>query len=294
MGHPSLPAGYPLLEPVEGLAYYFLLPVRLAPVPDMILGSLVVRGPLLLDIYQVRNTVSVNRPETDGCEQGSSEVTQTDVTTELDRPRRGLLIGAAVAAAVIVIGGLIWVLQGDDAPVTQQPATPTEIATAYVEAAASFDTDQYVSYLAEDAELPWPGDLEGMRLYDRLREAQGFKFMLEPCEEVSSSAVGTTVRCPYDYHAFRSDEIGLGPFRGSYFGFLIRDGKILRDIGLPALDEFGAQMWVPFAIWVAESHPDDVTIMWMDSSQTLERISEESIQLWEQHIRSYAQQAGNS
>jgi hypothetical protein len=78
-------------------------------------------------------------------------------------------------------------------------------------------------------------------------EAQGYKQTLISCEELGSSASGTTLRCTFDYHAIRSDEIGLGPYSGSSFLLTVRDGQIVRASKTWAIAEFSPQMWEPFA-----------------------------------------------
>lgn len=206
-----------------------------------------------------------------------------------EKPRRGLLIGFA-AAAVVAIGALILIQTRDAAPVANEPpaGTAAEVATAYLEAYAAFDIDRALSYLATDAQLPWPGDEEGVRLYARLQEGSGFKYILDPpCEERGSGLGGTLLRCNYDFHGLRSDEIGLGPFTGSYFLIRVLDGEIISVSGSIETNDFGAQMWDPFREWVAETHPDDVLIMYTNASQTEERVTEESVALWELRTKEY-------
>jgi hypothetical protein len=53
-------------------------------------------------------------------------------------------------------------------------------------------------------------------------------------------------------------------------------------------------MWEPFAQWVAENHPDDVLVLYADSSQSLEMRTEESIPLWEQRIQEWAVEVGGT
>jgi hypothetical protein len=205
-----------------------------------------------------------------------------------EKPRRGVLIGIAAAAA-IAVGVLILFQPGEEAPVADEPATasPVEIATAFVEAYAAFDMDEAFSYLAADANLSQLGGKEQMRRWNRLSEAQGFKRLLDSCEEGTSSTYGTNVRCMYDFHGIRSDEIGLGPYSGNWFDFRIREGQIVSVSGHMDLNEFSPQMWEPFREWVAEAYPEDVAIMYTNSSQTEERLTEESIALWEQRSREY-------
>jgi hypothetical protein len=54
-----------------------------------------------------------------------------------------------------------------------------------------------------------------------------------------------------------------------------------------ATNGFSEQVWEPFAEWVATTYPDAVSTMYDSGSQTDFRLSEESIQLWEQHSREY-------
>jgi hypothetical protein len=78
-----------------------------------------------------------------------------------------------------------------------------------------------------------------------------YQQILDPCEELGSSASDlTSFRCTYDFHSLRSDEIGPGPFSGSYFDLIVRDGEIADASGYLEIEEFGNQMWEPFARWV--------------------------------------------
>ena len=45
-------------------------------------------------------------------------------------------------------------------------------------------------------------------------------------------------------------------------------------------------MWRPFATWVATNYPDDVEVMYQPGGHG-ERLTRESIRLWEQHTREY-------
>jgi hypothetical protein len=254
------------------------------PVPDLMVLEPVDASVLVLD--QQRRT----EMQTHG---------RVEVDQEQEKPRRRLLIGIAAAAAVIVIGVLILIRPLEDAPVaadqpvvneTPEPATATEIATAFVEAYGSFDVDRAASYLAADANLSrLEGGEEGWRRGNRWLEAIGFKLLLDSCEERDSSPTGTTVRCMFDSHSLRSDEIGLGPFSGSWFDFTVLEGEIVSAaLHWEYIAEYSPQVWEPFAKWVAETYPEDAAIMY-NPLLTLERLTEESIALWEQHSREYAE-----
>jgi hypothetical protein len=154
--------------------------------------------------------------------------------------------------------------------------------------------DRAFTYLASDADISWPDDVDGYRLYNGLLEASGFKLLLDSCEDIGTSSTLTRVECNFDYHAIRSDEIGLGPFTGGRFDLIVRAGIITRvrmDINI---EQFGPQVWDPFADWVVGNYPEDVTTMYTDSSHTLERVTEDSIALWEERSREYVEFVRNS
>jgi hypothetical protein len=212
--------------------------------------------------------------------------------------------GAAIALAAVACntpgapGG-----QNATAP-AKEPATvdasAEEVATSFIEAYGAFDVEQAISYLAEGADISGlmtsvgaqsvKGTLEEFRLLISFLEAQGYEQMLNSCEELGSSASGTTLRCTFDYHAIRSDEIGLGPFSGSNFLITAREGKVVRAVKTFAIEEFSPQMWEPFASWVSANYPEDAAVMYEDDSYSGARLSEESIRLWERHSRGYVKE----
>jgi hypothetical protein len=53
------------------------------------------------------------------------------------------------------------------------------------------------------------------------------------------------------------------------------------------IEEFSPQMWEPFAEWVSTTYPADAAVMYEDETYSGVRLSEESIPLWERHIRGY-------
>ena len=115
-------------------------------------------------------------------------------------------------------------------------ATAEEIATGFLEAFGAFDVDRATGYLADDAEISEllietasvEGAEEELRLNLSMLEAQGYEQQLGSCEETSTSVSGTGVRCPFEFHLFGSDEIGRGPYSGSYFDVTVLDGEVVR------------------------------------------------------------------
>jgi hypothetical protein len=217
------------------------------------------------------------------------------------RRRRRNWAAAGLTAAAATVGLVLWAsnlgAETDTADPALQPSAE-KVATSFLEAYASFDRDEAASYLADDAFLDiWqgPDDVDAWRDGNRWFEAVGFKMLNESCTEQGTSAAGTRVVCLYDFHAIRSDELGRGPFSGSVFTFTVQDGEIVvADQGLEFLDNgFSAQMWEPFAAWVARTHPEDAAVMYADwPSQQLESLTPRSIELWEKQTKNYVAAQG--
>ena len=219
------------------------------------------------------------------------------------RNKRLGAIAVVAAIAVAAIALIVGTRGGQDTttPADQPTATPTakEVATGFVEAFGAFDADGAISYLADDADiLPLmtsvgihdaEGTLAEFQLLISLWQAGGYKQTLDSCEAMESPASATEVRCTFDFHNLGSDEIGLGPYSGSYFDLTVRDGEIVRASQYWNVTEFSPQVWDPFAAWVTTNYPDDVDVMYqggMDGS----RLTEESIRLWERHTREYVEE----
>jgi hypothetical protein len=189
------------------------------------------------------------------------------------------------------------------------PATPRaaaeETARGFLDAYAAFDADRAVTYMTNDADITQmvtsigatgvQGTLAEFRTLISLLQAQGYKQMLNSCEDrdrpvdlAARETVGTRLRCRFDFHLIRSDEIGLGPFSGSYFDLTVRDGEIVQASTHWDTGVFSPQMWEPFATWVSTAYPDDAAVMYGDETQTGAQLTDESIQLWEQHSRAFA------
>lgn len=187
----------------------------------------------------------------------------------------------------------------EPAAVSPVDAKAQEIATGFVEAFGAFDADRAISYLADDADiLPLmteigiqdaEGTLDEFRLLISLQQAEGSKLTLDSCEELESSASGTEVRCTFHVHSLGSDEIGLGPYYDNYFALTVRDGEIVRASQTRDYSEIYSEMWLPFATWVATNYPDDVEVMYQPGGHG-ERLTSESIRLWERHIREYVRE----
>jgi hypothetical protein len=217
-----------------------------------------------------------------------------------DRFDRRLLIGVA-AVTLFLIGACDG---GEDAPTTDQPPAATgaseeasnaaaeEIATGFLEAFGALDVEQARTYLADDAVIASMGAQDDLGLLISFLEATGYRQTLDPCEASGESALGTSVRCGFAFHALRSGEIDLGPYTGGAFDLVVRDGEIARVSQGWEIGEFSPQVWEPFAEWVSTTYPEDAAVMYVDASLSGARLTEESIRLWERRTREYVEEVG--
>jgi hypothetical protein len=213
------------------------------------------------------------------------------------RAIRRLLIGLAASLFVLAAcdGGDEASATDPPPPATAADANAEAIATGFIEAFGAFDVDRAIGYLAEDAEISAllvgtasvEGPEEQLRLNLSMLEAQGYEQHLDLCEETGTSISGTSVRCPFDFHLFGSDEIGRDPYGGSSFDLTVLDGEIVRGSVSYEIERFSPEMWEPFAEWVSTTYGDDAAVMYTDGSYTGVRISEESIHLWKRHVPQY-------
>ncbi|HSL26333.1 MAG TPA: hypothetical protein VLA54_08640 [Acidimicrobiia bacterium] len=242
-------------------------------------------------------------------EQRRTEVQLMMADQGEEKPQPGLLIGIA-AGAIVLAGVLVVFVTRHDAPVAdQQPPSPVEIATAFVEAYAASDIETAISYVnwsarwdprgvlgdgsvARGASARTDTDVETeLSINRRFLAAIGFQLILDSCEKRGKDDASTTVRCRYDFHALGSEESGLGPFSGNYFDLRIQAGAIVSVAEhLENMSNgFSSQMWEPFGAWVTETHPEDAAIMYADwPNQSIHALTDESLSLWEQRSREYS------
>jgi hypothetical protein len=234
---------------------------------------------------------------------------ETTAPTEPTKPPRWSMIALAAAAVVAIVGGGIVLVSRDEPaqPATNQPAAVTEpaviesnasavdVARGFVEAFGAFDTDQVMSYMADGAEFSgllsqstakYPS--EELRTTIPVAQSMGWKQTIEGCEQQDTTALGTTVRCTLDFHYLRSEELGLGPFSGSYFDVTVLDGQVVDVAGHCQIDEFSPQVWDPFASWLSATYPDDAAVM-LDGAGL---DTTELTRLWEQRLQEYVDASG--
>jgi hypothetical protein len=214
------------------------------------------------------------------------------------RRSRGLAL-AAFAVSVLLVGAfaLRGALVGHD---DIEPAGPPrgvhgqgaeQVARDFLAAYAAFDADRAMAYLSDgpiDGHMGVLAPTEFRMRLDYYR-AIGYRIHVTRCER-GPTPTGTHLSCTFDLQALRSDELGLGPYRDNvWLLHVAHDGKIdeVHEDWAYANNGFAAQVWTPFARWLASTHPADVAVMYADADQTDERITPDSIRLWRQRTAEY-------
>ncbi|MGH9894870.1 MAG: hypothetical protein ACREA0_23395 [bacterium] len=140
-----------------------------------------------------------------------------------------VVLAACAPAATTTTQGTVPAAASTTAATAVSPSkeAAVEIANLFVAAYAANDADSMATYLTSEVPREFGGSLEGLRLEVSFNQAQGFKHMFDSCMVQETSPSGTTVRCPYDYHGIRSDEMGLGPYTGSWYDLVCCRGNPL-------------------------------------------------------------------
>ena len=224
---------------------------------------------------------------------------QHDHRRKQERKRKLGAFAVAAAIGLVAVALILVIRPGENAtipankPSAVNPADAEEVrvATGFLEAFGAFDAERARTYLADFADITGMTEgkgVEGLSLMTSFLEAQGYEQTITSCV-ASTFASDTNVHCEFDFHAIRSDEIGLGPFSGSYFDVTVRDGEISRASMFWEIEKFSPQMWEPFRDWVSATYPKDFAVMYIEGGSNF-RLTEESIRLWEQRTREYVKE----
>lgn len=207
------------------------------------------------------------------------------------RGRRGVVAGiAAAAAAAAVVGGAFLVVddsgRGDDdaAQDVDQPTAAEQAAQEFLSAFTAGDVAGARSMLVEGVTLP-----QEARFQIRLNRAFSIEHDVKPCETTSTSAFGTRLVCAFDYHAYHSDEMGVGPFGNNSFVVVVDAEGGIRSVqsAYNYQNNGDQQLYDEIGAWVRENHPGD----WQFMDSVREVSSDEHArwtQLWQQRTQEYA------
>ena len=169
-----------------------------------------------------------------------------------------------------------------------------QTAVNFVEARDTWDGEAVRALVADDAVID---DLAVTNADDYLavaevEQATGWRYMRPDCTATVPEPP-ITVTCTYTMQNAWSQAIGVEPFTGSSFEFVIADGQIQQVTHDFDVSEFGPQVFDVFVAWLSDTYPDDVDVM-LDSSSGNFSLTPEALALFEQHTTEFVSSRNNS
>ncbi|MCP3973655.1 MAG: hypothetical protein GY720_04100 [bacterium] len=206
--------------------------------------------------------------------------------------------GVAIAAFFVVVAigvGLFAALNAGE----QAPAAPVEIAETFIDVRSPTDAATAVALLAPGAVIEHgiAGDVEGYEATLDWSLAIGDRRLAIDCTEAVFTGASAAITCAYDYSNAWSQALGVGPFSGNTFDFVIADGQILElrhTVGI--LNDYSPQVWEVFTGWLTSNHLSDrLTMIRTVSDGTQFPIpTPESIALWDQYTQEFVAEIESS
>lgn len=243
-------------------------------------------------------------------ERAETTMKETNTAQELDRLHIGAeemehrgrrpWTGLAIAAAVVLIAGLVWWQNTGDPDAVPDPVEPVvelnaseQIAHDFVTAFFAYDRDLVASHLAEDARLTIGMRLgqDGWVTYNHFLESTFNQGIIEQCYQTQElTPDGARVGCLFDSHAYGSDQLDRGPYSDNFFDVTIKDNQVV-DAWITWADSrngFEEGMLQPIMTWLETTHPEDAAVMaaWEKPESTPAEV-EESLTLWRERIAEY-------
>ena len=191
---------------------------------------------------------------------------------------------------------MTWIaLLGDEA--SDVAPAPVEIGRSFIESQNAFDADAAIALFAPDAEIDHGlgTGVEGLSSNFAWHEAIGSHLVVEECTQAGVDQPGA-VTCTYTYENAWTQVLGVGPFGGSYFDFVITNGQIQELVDNFDSTGFSGQAWEVFQDWVRANHPEDVSNMYdfRDPRNDGVRVTPEAVVLWKQYTDEFVESVADS
>lgn len=122
--------------------------------------------------------------------------------------------------------------------------------------------------------------------------ATGWRYMRPVCTATVLEPP-VEVNCTYTMENAWSQALGVGPFTGSSFEFVIADGQIQQIRHSFDSSQFSPQVFDVFLEWLTDAYPNDVDVMW-DSSSGNALLTPEALALFEQHTTEFVSSLSNT
>jgi hypothetical protein len=188
-------------------------------------------------------------------------------TGETPHRRRNLTALVAAFALVLVVGAIIALLAATQ---TQEPATPTDVTQAFIDARNAGDGESLSAMLSEGAFIYGSGADSSATLASQAEwfGAVGWEWTLVDCEEGPGSAE-TQVHCSYAHDNAWSRALGMEQINdGGAFTFVVADGTIKSFVHDWQQTTFSPAVWVVFVTWVRDNHIEQLPVILSDECCT--------------------------
>lgn len=209
----------------------------------------------------------------------------TDLKTvdsnDASRPRRAWLVPALAGLAVVV--GLAVVPAWD-----RGPASPQEVADAYMEARQDLDTKAITGLFAPDATvLEDDFDLSEMPALIEFWRATGWDWTPTGCTEIVSGPAFNTFTCGYEFENDWTRVLDHPPVTGA-ITLVIGGEEISQITSLTSYIDVSQlnDVWGAVIDWMTANHPDDTRTMYTDDMSHPE-LDPAAIALWERYTDEY-------
>lgn len=176
-------------------------------------------------------------------------------------------------------------------PATSAPPSAIEaqvaisLAQRFVEARDAWDGEAVRALVANDAVIDDfdVSNADDYLLGAEIEQATGWRYLQPECTAIVPGPP-IQVSCTYTMQNAWSEALGVGPFTGSNFTFVIADGQIQQVTDFFDFSEFDPQVYAFFQEWLTATHPNDVGVMYDGGVFSL---TPESIALFEHHTTEF-------
>jgi len=209
----------------------------------------------------------------------------TDLKTveskDASRRRRSWLVPAFAGIAIVV--GLAVVPAWD-----RGPASPQDVADAYMEARQDLDTEAITGLFAPDATVREDDfDLSEMPALIEFWRATGWDWTPTGCTEISSGPAYNAFTCGYEFENDWTRALDHPPVTGGITLFIGGDEisqitSLTSNIDRTQLND----VWRAVIAWMTANHPDDTRTMYTDDMSRPE-LHPAAIALWERYTDEY-------
>jgi hypothetical protein len=204
----------------------------------------------------------------------------TEPTPTHQGRRRWLIPAAAVGLGAVAVAA-VWQLRAED-----PEAGAAAVATQFIQATYAYDLDAAQAMLTEDVNID-DGTVAEWRDGLAWDKAIGTSLAELACAPGSTTPSGTQVHCIYSFNSLGSEELGRGPYPGTY-DLTVTDGQIAEaHLDFPfAENGFSQEMWEPMESWVWNEHEEDFLLLYGEAEKTPAE-QEQALNAWTRNVAAY-------